>query len=287
MAITSITEESRGTSDQDGTVITARRVFKVISGANTDTTETARTATTATLSIPITGEFFPSSSALRARKIHVERHEDPLVYMVTVDYTNQLNLITPTPNPLSAPPRIRWTFATSGLPINEDVAGRAIVNSAGQSFDREVEVDIDDLVFTMTRNEAAWSPIFAMQMMGRVNQLSFLLRNFLINPGVARLRDFSASEENSSGVDYFEVNYVIHFRADGWLRSILDEGYVQIDPANPTSPTQRLVIFDANGAPLNTPVALNGFGLPGNPATPTFLDFQVYREANFNQLLLP
>lgn len=184
-------------------------------------------------------------------------------------------------SPLEEPPEISWSFATSQEPIDTDIAGRPLTNTADEPFDQPPTRDFDDLVLSISRNEPAVDPLTMLAYQGAVNSDQF----GFAAPGQARMTRISAEAHTENGATYWKVRYEIQFRADGWTKRIRNEGYREKTGTDAEGRPIYRQITDPSGTALSKPVPLDvdGKRLPaGQP--PVWLYFQVYPSLPFAPL---
>lgn len=191
-------------------------------------------------------------------------------------------------NPLLRPAEVGWSFTRYRKPVrkaNLYAIGGAVnsavdtvvpvVNSAGDPFVPIPEIDDSRLVLSVSRNEATFDPLVAIDYQDAVNSDGFL--------GAAKRTaklNLSAKRDWDKVIGpYYKVQYEIEFRREGWLLSILDAGLHDLNGK---------VLIDTNGQPYSDEVPLNGFG--GKLANPddgyVYLDYIVYKERPFAALNL-
>jgi hypothetical protein len=204
-------------------------------------------------------------------------------------------------DPLSQSIQISGGGLESTLPFGRDKAGKAVKNSAGDSFDSlPTYVQYDEQI-NVTLNQASISPDLFNTYRGAVNSDDFTLvypdgmeRDF--DAGVCKMGDITYSYKFSNGVNYWEVTYPILIRVvtdedisvatlNGtpvrpWKRKIVDEGYYE------WAESERVRCVDSDGKPCVTPQKLDGTGvaLTDQEAEPVALLFEDYVELPFGTL---
>lgn len=265
MSVTSVTElrsartsgRSQSESNPPQYGYSARRTFLVLVSSVDDPPILAETAD----GIPRLGEAYPGYEFLRVSKVDAAVDStSELVYIVNVDYSNSVsgNESGDTENPLLQPPEISWDFEESNEPVYQDGDGIPILNSAGQTFDPPIELEVADPVLTITRNESSFNAAMAVLYANVVNSDSFWGP-----PGQAKMKPITASRGFKNNIYYWRVTYRIVFRPNypngnsGWTRNILDEGRYELK--NTANGPQLIPIMNA-GAPASDPVLLDGSG---------------------------
>ncbi len=246
--------------------------------------------------IPKRGSMFPYDRAMFVDSRTVAPGEGPLVFKVTCNYITKTTGISVSGSsgasgPLSQKPEISWTFATSEEPIDRDINGKPILNSAQESFDPPISQSKDDLVLRYVRNERFFNPRFAMRFKGAVNSSTFLG----VSPGLVKCTVFDGDKVyDNEFSDYFVVTYEFQFRLGmvagkqyGWLRRILDQGFRELLGKNEDGTPIWENIKDNAGNPLSEPALLNGSGRELALQTPPkghFLKFQTHHKQPFSAL---
>lgn len=183
--------------------------------------------------------------------------------------------VTPTASGFTRSPLTNWKW------------GKAIVNSAGQTFDPSIERVYYDLTITINRNEPDWDLARQVQYQNAINEDDFYIayrkRKYLIRKGQARMANIGAEGRFENSITFFEATYEIQIREDGWGRRVLDEGRMELNNGDiPQRP-----IRDSEGQPVTYPVMLDGVGQKlANGATPVFLEFTLNKQRVFGDLKL-
>jgi len=163
----------------------------------------------------------------------------------------------PTANPLEDPWIIEWDFVTSNEPIDTDIDGKPITNSANESFDPPITTDVHDLLLRIQRNEAAFNPLVAHSYKKATNSDYF----WGFEPGIVKCVQFTGKTAVRGQFWYWQVRYAFQMRGDGWLRRIRDEGYrTKTGELNADGSEKYKEIKDIDGMKLSQPALLNGEG---------------------------
>ena len=220
-------------------------------------------------------------------------------YEVTVNYTtsskqdsNESELI----DPLSRPPEIEWNFTVSNEKIDRDIEGKAIVNSAGESFDPPITKDVYDLVLRITRNQSNFNHLQAAEYIGAINSDYF----YGFEPGMVRCTNYSGRKIRVGSLSYWQVTYEFQIRYaevsgvnTGWKRRILDQGMHTYDGLDDEGYVKwkKIPVKDdkGNNVPTSEPFPLDGNGnkLPGARHTAReheFEEFDIYPSLSFSIL---
>jgi hypothetical protein len=164
-------------------------------------------------------------------------------------------------DPLDESPTLHWQIGSTSEPVDADAKKNPLVNSVGDRFPGLSE-EFPTLHLTYTRNEGAYDVQKALAYGDKVNSDSFSIRSIngdmLVDPGQALCRSITA-EQYALDAQVVPISYNFEFRADGFKRRILDQGFNGIYDDNGTKRIDRF----SNGAGklVNEPVLLNG-GLP-------------------------
>jgi hypothetical protein len=186
-------------------------------------------------------------------------------------------------NPLNEPVEFNQEFETFEIPVDEDTAGNAVVNSAWDRFDPPVVKDDSRPIITFTRNEQ-WPPNWALfrDYKDAVNTsawFGFPAKAAKFNaPRVTRLWDqYLAETFPTLGGFYARVTYRFNVAGDTWTKRVLNQGFRYKSGAD-----RKVALVD--GLPAQTPVLLNSSG--AITTTPHWLTFDVYKTRDFGALNL-
>lgn len=287
-----------GTRELGGGKRTYTQVFLVGTDSPLDGSQIARTAIDPKGGpvIPQPGTFYVAGNEfdLGCFIKSVEAHEvgeTGMLWEVSVTADSEM----PDPprdqeNPLDRPPEVSWSFAQFQRVAEKDMAGNAILNSAGQPFDPPIQVDDSRPVCDIERNEDTFDPNIVFAYKDAINSDALDIGGLTVLPGQAKMSNIGARRQFENSQYYWKVNYQIQVKADGWALSILDQGWYKT--GNNGKPTPCL---DDQGNEVTSPVLLDGNGgqltLPpapaGQPGGPFFKTFDVYPELPFAALALP
>lgn len=247
-------------------------------------------ATTPTLSVPQKGNHYPGDDFLRVVKRTVKTYQGPLVYEVTCSYLHRWGERDESAeDPLIKKPEISWLSAVTNEPIDRDIEGYAIMNSAGEAFDPPITREVYDLVLRYVRNERNFNPRNASEYEGAINSDSFLG----LAEGMVMCTVFDGQKiyDETRG-DYYQVTYEFQIRYDGWKRKIFDKGFGEYLGKNEDGSPDWKEFLDENGHKLSEPAYLDGNGrrLPGETNLVHYLEnavkleFDLYRKKPFSAL---
>lgn len=176
----------------------------------------------------------------------------PTFWLVTCKYSSKQDKpqIQQNENPLLRAPDVQWIGAEYTRPFVRDHKGRAVVSSAGNTFDPSPETEDSRPVLTITRNEAQYNAGLALRYKDATNSDTFKGAQ----PNCAKIKFIPGVQQYENGIIFFKVTYEIHFRPEGFLRRVLDQDYRDI---------AGKVLRDLNnGATLSYPSPLDGDGFP-------------------------
>jgi hypothetical protein len=184
-------------------------------------------------------------------------------------------------NPLDEPIEFSQEFDNFEIPVDEDTAGNAVVNSAWDRFDPPVTRDDSRPVLTFTRNEP-WEPDWALfrEYKDSVNDATwfgFPAKAVKFNaPRVLRKWDqYLADTFPTTGGYYAQVTYRFAVNGDTWVKRVLNQGFRYKSGSD-----RKVALVD--GLPAQSPVLLNSSG--AITTTPHWLTFDVYEAKDFGAL---
>lgn len=278
MPVVSITTSYKGASyDTDIVSGTVMKKFVVTWEGDEDADVMvvhSRTASVDEISIPLPYEPHPADPWAYVSNVGVTPGAGPKQWIVMITYKSWQN-------PLEAPPKVSWSFATSNEPIDRDIFDKMIGNSAKETYDPPISEEVDDILLKITRNEAAYEPLFASDYKNAVNSDYF----YGFAPGIAKLNLFNGDLQLGGPSPWYIVAYEIQFRRDGWKRRMLDQGFRTFD----SETGKYTTIVDSKGKPLSEPTLLDGNGnkLPNAQIeSPFFNEHETKRSLPFVSLNL-
>lgn len=187
---------------------------------------------------------------------------------------------TATGNPVDQPTRVFFESQTFEEICDKDVDGVPIMNSAYTRFDPPVTRDKTRPVLRVVRNEATFSDSTILAYADKVNSDvvgAYPVRTLKCSAPTAE-KKFS----QDTGNQYYEVTYLLSYNEATWDKEVLDAGYEELDPSDPT---KRRKVLDGSGQPISTPALLDGEGHPLPPPidedNAVYLTFRVYEEIDF------
>jgi len=247
-------------------------------------------ASTPTLSVPQKGDHYPGDDFLRVVKRTVKTYQGPFVYEVTCNYLHRWGGgDEEAEDPLIKKPEISWLSAVTNEPIDRDIEGNAVMNSAGEAFDPPITKEFNDLVLRYVRNERNFNQRRASEYKGAISSDSFL--GFAEGTVMCTVFDGQKIYDEKRG-DYYQVTYEFQIRFDGWKRKIFDKGFGEYLGKNEDGSPDWREILDKDGHKISEPAYLNGSGkkLPGETNLVHYLknavklEFDLYRKKPFSAL---
>lgn len=239
-------------------------------------------ASTPTLSVPQKGDWYPGDDFLRVVKRTVRPYQGPLVYEVTCNYHRSRfrKGDESAEDPVIKKPEISWLSAVTNEPIDRDIDGEAITNSAKQSFDPPITREVYDLVLRYVRNERNFNHRHASEYKGAINSDSFL--GFAEELVMCTVFDGQKIYDETRG-DYYQVTYEFQIRYDGWKRRVLDEGFAEKIGTDDDNKPEHEENLDINTRKLSEPIKLDGNGRKlADGAEDVFIPFDVYHKRPFS-----
>lgn len=189
-------------------------------------------------------------------------------------------------NPTDEPPILRRTSGQTEWAVEVDATGVGIANAAGDPFDPPITVPWGFEILTITKNiQTVDGPNITANYRYRTNSVVF----YGYAKGLVWLSDFSDEPAYDRGVHYRKTTWVFHARsprgnipdAQAWFARPLNCGF-RYRPAAGQPP---IAFRDPTGQIVSSPglLAADGTKLANN-GMPTFMSFQVYGQADFNDL---
>lgn len=253
------------------------RVFVV----ETDGYDTGPVAVRGAVAVPKLFDFYNVAGEVdlgaRVRKIEPERVDDSLIWEVRVEYsTDAQDEQQADEDPLARPALISTGWSQFTRALEKDLDDKAVVTAADEPFDPPVEVDDDQFLLTIQRNEAFLDEAKILTYRNAVNSDPWRIAQ----PKQAKIR-ITAQRRFENGIEFYEYVYTISFNEEGWQPSVLHRGMYVKDG------TTRKLATDKDGQNVTAPVLLDAAGAQlAIGGTPVFLDFKGYRERPFAPLNL-
>jgi hypothetical protein len=225
--------------------------------------------------IPVLNQL-RNDGVLVCRNVGPVQRIGPVFSIVPVTWRGEVGAVGD--SPLNQNPDIVWSNTSTNEPVDEDIFGNPIVTANNEPIHGATRL-IPDLVLSVTRNYALFSPWLTWQYLHSVNGDTFL--NFA--PGTGKFMSFNARQTVSNGLSYWRVSATIQFRypyrttfEKAWWARVRHEGF-----------KVKLNAKAVNGKddfrqPLAKPVMLNRDGTErkktaaGVTPPADWLEFQLY-----------
>lgn len=169
-------------------------------------------------------------------------------------------------NPISRPVRIRWeignTIEPIDLALNENNEWDVpILNSAGDPYDPPITEEFGTLFLHVRKFVSDFDLQMAMAYRGAVNTDGFsILGRYNVDPGQSRCVLMTIPDEYDVNATWVDAQLTLEFRADGFLRRLVDHGYRGWYTVSSVTKSGKLK--DAEGVETTVPLRLDGTGKP-------------------------
>ncbi len=223
----------------------------------------------------LSGLYATSKSCKPTRK-------DLKAWQLTVNYQSVPANVQYEENPLARPPVVTWSSVSYEEEIYKDIAGKTILNSAGDYFDPPIRVARSRWQVSYKRNRA-WIPTWILDYTDAINSDQFTIGGLTVPRGYAKLDRIEIGPmQIENGVTYYEVSYTFTLQKESWQPKILDQGlYEKVGGVR-----RRIRV---SGEPVSEPVLLDGTGQAlANPAPENAVyltQYKAYRELPFATIL--
>lgn len=200
-------------------------------------------------------------------------------------------------DPFRWPTEISWRSKRIEVFTDFDATGKTpLVNSAGDPFKKPPGIGVYHAIVTLSRYEAVYNPVRAMQFAGKVNSTTW----FACPPYTALCEFPEATLTLVENRYLWKISYSFEIAEERWLpyehpynqSYILDHGMRAFTDRIAEIKNKPVPVRDALDNLMSEPAWLDGRGyqkeladLPGG--RPVKLDFQFYKTIDFNQLRLP
>lgn len=181
-------------------------------------------------------------------------------------------------NPLLEPVKVSINFSTTDEPVDYDIYGSPIMNTAGEPFAEAVTKLTPSSTITFERNEADYNALISYYYVGTVNLYPWKG----IPKGCALMTARTATQNFNQNIGfYWTVGYDFSVDLNGYKKSVLNQGLRQVKVIN----GKRYLVpcVDETPRPVTSEVLLlrSGEQAP-KMSTPIFLDYEVYNYADFS-----
>lgn len=266
--------------------------YRVIFDAIPSDPADALTANDGVTAIPAVGDYYPGSLTIRCKKVGeaTQDSNSRLVFTIPVEFTDDTestdfeSLLVE--NPIDRPPDIQFGFITYTVPVESDINGEPIRNSAGDEFVPGLEETEHRMTCTISRNLATWDGSSRYDYMDTLNSGAITIAGVAVGAKQALIKDISATAQNENGVAFVRETIVIEFN-DDYTRHVLDQGMYSFDgyEAGVGDVKERIKL---NGEDVTEPQLLDGAGKKlAAGAAPVYLDFETKEATNWGALNLP
>lgn len=213
----------------------------------------------------------------------------PTEWEVDVEYTSELDKQPDEEeeeNPLLRPSELSISFVTERViipgrfndPAVPNIGGQlelGIVNSAGELFDPQPEMEVSRPVLTITKNLPVPLDLkFHMELADAVNRDAFLGAE----PRQLRMLAPQCQRQYENGVLFWRVTYQMAFKFEKWDIQLLNHGNYYLTGGVVTDFDETSKGYRRKGL-----LAADGDVLAAN-ANPTFTTLRVYREMDFSAI---
>lgn len=227
--------------------------------------------------LPQIGDACPFDPSARAvsRRFALEGDGWALASCV-VEFSNEAP--AESDNPLARPVKISFRAQRWQRPIDRDIDGEPIINSAGDRLINVPPADDSRPVVVISRNLASFDMSTALQYADAVNSDTFLGAA----PGKLKIQEMAAEQQTEGDVTFWAFTCTIEGREDGWLLKVKDAGLYETGGAG----DKPKAITTDQGVDVAQPVFLDGDGkILARGSETVDLEFEIYRSLPFAFLL--
>ena len=223
----------------------------------------------------LVGSPYPNTTSLVCKQIGVT--ENKLTMMTVVANYGISTIVANDPNPLLRAPVISWKRSRQSLPVDTDINGNPILNSATDAFRSNSSRNFNIKFLTFKRWESSYNQSLADAFDNAVNSDSFTIQGITYSPGQAQLVSYVPIEEYQETARFVHVCYELEIRTPSgsgltalqqrhpFQRRLMDQGLRGIyqDPNNSNTKTLgNFFLGGSGGQQCNRDVLLNGQGVP-------------------------
>lgn len=264
----------------------ATRRWRIDVSSKLDTEQTIKASGV----LPSQYEPLPDNVFMTLRKLSLQHHsESPLSWVATGEYSSaplsqKEREKQDNPNPLNRSATRRWSTTQYKVPVEKDIEGNAVVNTAGDAYDPPPEKDSSHWSVTITKNVSS-VPAFIIDYQDAINDDEIEIGGLTVPAKMAKIQAIEIGdlmEENN--VSFYQFSYTIEFNKDTWVLSLLQQGLRQKKSGDATA---RLPCVDDDDDPVTSPVLLDadGYQLADPQASSgVYVDHDVYEEKDFTVL---
>lgn len=187
-------------------------------------------------------------------------------------------------------PGVKWnaTISVEGVEFRETVTqdkdGKNIENSAKQPFDPPLEQTYYDEQVTVSFNSWLVDLNNIEATRGKINSASVTMTvNGLTRTFAAKTLKLTAAKYTTTvgdgGQTYWDIDYTLLYRKDGWKRKVVDRGYYERIGG------KLIQIKDQYGEPVTSPSYLDGTGKKLSQGADAVLkEFELDKDVSFTGL---
>jgi len=256
-----------------------KRDFWLLSDSTSDTPRAAITHA----SLPAIGSSFPGDTNAFCRSITVSCKEGYRGYVATCEYSDEREMAE---DPEQDGVHISWGTESFQRPAFRDKNGKAVVNSAGDTYNPPFMRDDHRLVCSIMANFRQPSAAL-LQTPDVVNSGRFTIDNIRIEPRYAKISNIQVSPVQRRGNNTFRtVATEMHIRNSTWDVVLLDAGFKKKKDDDATKRVK--IVNDGDGTDPTEVVMLDGNGnvlADANENNIVYRTFRIYEEKNYIGLI--
>jgi len=197
----------------------------------------------------------------------------PLIFEVTYTYEK---IDACEIDPTTCDPVISWSTVQVEEIVDEDTAGDAIVNSAGDPYDPPVFREAAHIQLEYQRNYSSFDGATAFSWANKINNATF-------EGAAAKTLRVAGIKANSVDHEligtYWQTTVSLAYNPNTWTKSILNAGMRKLDGGGDRVP------ITINGKEISAPVALDAAGTDiAAVGAEEFNEHDVYEDADFSTL---
>jgi len=293
MSVDTFNEIHRGRDGADEfsgqkTVTRYTRVFRATTTSNTD----EAVAVKGHSSCPRIGSIYPEDIRAKCRRVRARNESfSKRVWLVTANYSTEFEAEE---NPLDDPVVIEWTTEQFQRPFHKDIHGEAILNTAGDHFDPDVEGDDSRWAANISLNVPG-VPGWLRGYRDAINKASFVIDGQTVSKHKGKVQAIRIGKrQERNDVAYRPLNLILHIKDEDddetWVLDLLNHGFYQWKPLpGAGGGSIRVKCVDGEGDPVIIPVPLTLAGLqipdpsPENPLI-HFVKSEIYKPKDFTVL---
>lgn len=232
--------------------------------------------------LPVIGETHHTDTGAWCTGVKPKCVSGYVHFHVVCTFSSERELAT---DPTAEPAYTEWDGEQYQRPLVIDEDGDLVCNSAGDPFDPPEMIDDSRLISVTTKNVAS-VPAWILQYSNAVNSDTFTLGGLSVGIGQAKMQTPKIPKaQTRNGVTFYELQFTIHYREEGWLSGLTDAGFRKIGAGG-----KRENIKNEGDEELPAaPVPLDGSGgvlLNPSPTNNVRLTFRGYRNLPFSVLPL-